>query len=197
METVAPLGRGRALPDLSVVEFAIMMVLLRLGPQPAPALLPTLSDWFGYALSLRDIRSALRRLEHQGYVMRLDDGALRPRGASAKPVSQSLTALIRIIGTEFCRVLRMADPPLLEHILKKSAENEAVAAAAALRQRQGKAAMTDTQREAIRERVRREARNERLWVAKAKAEAEVLARAGRKSQRKGKRPVGPANPGKE
>ncbi|MGB3469769.1 MAG: hypothetical protein WBA51_02985 [Erythrobacter sp.] len=197
METITPLGSGRALPDLSVVEFAIMIALMRLGPQPAPVLLPTLSDWFGFAISLSDIRPALRRLEHQGYLTTLEDGSLRTRRASAEPVALSFTALIRIVGTEFGRALKMADPPLLEHIMKKSVEDEAVEAEEALRKRQGKRMMTDAQREEIRERVSREAPEERLRTAKAKAGAEAPARAKRKSDHKGKGPKGSADTSKE
>lgn len=158
METITPLSSGRALPDLSVVEFAIMIALMRLGPQPAPLLLPTLSDWFGYAISLTDIRPALRRLEHQGYLTTLEDGSLRTRRSSAEPVALSFTALIRIVGSEFGRALKKADPPLLAHIMKKSVEDEAVAAEEALRKRQGRPNLTDAQREDIRERAREQAR---------------------------------------
>lgn len=158
METITPLSSGRALPDLSVVEFAIMIALMRLGPQPAPLLLPTLSDWFGYAISLTDIRPALRRLEHQGYLTTLEDGSLRTRRSSAEPVALSFTALIRIVGSEFGRALKKADPPLLAHIMKKSVEDEAVAAEEALRKRPGRPNLTDAQREDIRERAREQAR---------------------------------------
>ena len=171
METITPLSSGRALPDLTVVEFAIMIALMRLGPQPAPSLLPTLSDWFGYAISLGDIRPALRRLEHQGYLTTLEDGSLRTRRASAEPVALSFTALIRIVGSEFGRALKKADPPLLAHIMKKSVEDEAVAAEEALRKRQGKPGLTDAQREDIREGARKEAREARLKSAEADAGA--------------------------
>lgn len=197
METITPLGSGRRLPDLSVVEFAIMIALMRLGPQTAPGLLPTLSDWFGHSVSLSDIRPALRRLEHQGNLATQEDGFLRPRRAAAEPVSMSFTALIRIVGTEFERALKSADPQLLEGALKKSAEDEAVAAEESLRKRQGKRLMTDAQREEIRERVRRNAREERLRAAKAKAEAERSARTTRQSKRKGKGSASPKDSSEE
>lgn len=171
METITPLSSGRALPDLSVVEFAIMIALMRLGPQPAPSLLPMLSDWFGYAISLGDIRPALRRLEHQGYLTTLEDGSLRTRRASAEPVALSFTALIRIVGSEFGRALKKADPPLLAHIMKKSVEDEAVAAEEALRKREGKPNLTDAQREDIRVAARKEAREARLKPVEADAGA--------------------------
>jgi hypothetical protein len=130
-------------------------------------LLPTLSDWFGYAISLSDIRPELRRLEHQGYLTMLEDGSLRTRRASAEPVALSFTALIRIVGSEFGRALKKADPPLLAHIMKKSVEDEAVAAEEALRKRQGKPNLTDAQREDIRDHARKDARETRLRSAMA------------------------------
>lgn len=185
METITPLSSGRGLPDLSVVEFAIMIALMRLGPQPAPALLPTLSDWFGFAISLGDIRPALRRLDHQGYLTTLEDGTLRPRRTSTEPVALSFTALIRIVGSEFGRALNKADPPLLAHIMTKSMEDEAVAAEEALRKRQGKPNLTDAQREDIRGHVRSGAREARLHAAKDKAGAENAKPANRKGKGKG------------
>lgn len=183
METVTPLSSGRALPDLSVVEFAIMIALMRLGPQPAPILLPTLSDWFGFAISLGHIRPSLRRLEHQGYLTTLEDGTLRPRRAASEPVALSFTALIRIVGSEFNRALKKVDPPLLAHLAKKSVEDEAVEAEEALRKRQGKPKLTDTQREDIREHARHQARVTREASRKVKPGTGTV---GRKSAGKGK-----------
>jgi hypothetical protein len=183
METVTPLSSGRALPDLSVVEFAIMIALMRLGPQPAPILLPTLSDWFGFAISLGHIRPSLRRLEHQGYLTTLEDGTLRPRRAASEPVALSFTAVIRIVGSEFNRALKKVDPPLLAHLAKKSVEDEAVEAEEALRKRQGKPKLTDTQREDIREHARHQARVTREASRKAKPGTGTV---GRKSAGKGK-----------
>lgn len=185
METITPLSSGRGLPDLSVVEFAIMIALMRLGPQPAPALLPTLSDWFGFAVSLSDICASVRRLEHQGYLTTLEDGSLRTKRSSAEPVALSFTALIRIVGSEFGRALKKADPPLLAHIMKKSVEDEAVAAEEALRKRTGKPNLTDAQREDVREHARREALEARLHSAKAAAEAGNAKPAKRKGKGKG------------
>ncbi|PKP96925.1 MAG: hypothetical protein CVT76_05655 [Alphaproteobacteria bacterium HGW-Alphaproteobacteria-15] len=185
METITPLSSGRALPDLSVVEFAIMIALMRLGPQPAPALLPTLSDWFGFAISLSAIRPSVRRLEHLGYLTTLEDGTLRTRRASAEPVALSFTALIRIVGSEFGRALKKADPPLLAHIMKKSVEDEAVLAEEALRKRQGKPNLTDAQREDIRDHARKEAREARLQAAGTDVASGTVKPPKRKAKGKG------------
>jgi len=198
METATPLSSGRALPDLSVVEFAIMIALMRLGPQPAPVLLPTLSDWFGFAISLGHIRPALRRLEHQGYLTTLEDGTLRPRRAASEPVALSFTALIRIVGSEFGRALKKVDPPLLVHLAKKSLEDEAVEVEEALRKRHGKPNLTDAQREDIREHARREARVSR----KVKHGAGTVSRKGGgkgrgKGKGKGKGQEAPSDSSKE
>lgn len=202
METVTPLSRGRALPDLSVVEFAIMIALMRLGPQPAPVLLPTLSDWFGFAISLGHIRPSLRRLEHQGYLTTLEDGTLRPRRAASESVALSFTALIRIVGSEFNRALKKVDPPLLAHLAKKSVEDEAVEAEEALRKRHGKPNLTDAQREDIREHARHEARVTREASRKVKPGAGTVGRKGAgkgrsKGKGKGKGQEAPSDSSKE
>ena len=194
METVTPLSSGRALPDLSVVEFAIMIALMRLGPQPAPILLPTLSDWFGFAISLGHIRPALRRLEHQGYLTTLEDGTLRLRRAASEPVAVSFTALIRILGSEFGRALKKVDLPLLAHLAKKSLEDEAVEAEEALRKRHGKPNLTDAQREDIREHARHEARAAREASRKVKLGAGTV---GPKGKGKGKGLEAPSDSSKE
>jgi hypothetical protein len=200
METVTPLSSGRALPDLSVVEFAIMIALMRLGPQPAPILLPTLSDWFGFAISLGHIRPALRRLEHQGYLTTLEDGTLRLRRAASEPVAVSFTALIRILGSEFGRALKKVDPPLLAHLAKKSLEDEAVEAEEALRKRHGKPNLTDAQREDIREHARHEAGAAREASGKAKLGAGTVGPKGKgmgKGKGKGKGQEAPSDSSKE
>ncbi len=182
MNPLTPLPSGRGLPDLSVVEFAIMIALVRFGPQHPPSLLPTLSEWFGRAISLGHIRPALRRLEHQGYLTTLEGGSLSMRRASAEPVALSLTALIRIVGSEFGRVLKRADPPLLAYIMKKSAGDEAVAAEEKLRKRQGKPGLTDAQRGDIREHARKEARDAQVQPAKPQLQAGQAKRAKRKKK---------------
>ena len=196
METVTPLSSGRALPYLSVVEFAIIIALMRLGPQPAPVLLPTLSDWFGFAISLGHIRPALRRLEHQGCLTTLEDGTLRLRRAASEPVAVSFTALIRILGSEFGRALKKVDPPLLAHLAKKSLEDEAVEAEEALRKRHGKPNLTDAQREDIREHARHEARAAREASRKAKLGAGTVGPKG-KGKGKGKGQEAPSDSSKE
>lgn len=161
MSTTTPLADGRGLPDLSVVEFCVMIALMRLGPQAAPALLPTISDWFGYSASLSDIEPAIRRLIHQECLLKEPHGRLRPRSGATTPVSNCFTALIRLVGAEFERTLKLADPPMLEHIMKHTAEQEAIDKEAEFRARLGKPKMSDADREDVRERVRTEARKTR------------------------------------
>ena len=161
MPQISPPSGGRGLPDLTVVEFCVMIALMRLGPQPAPALIPTLSDWFGFSISLSDIEPAVRRLIHQQLLLKQAHGTLLARSAATAPVSNCFAALVRLVGTEFERALKLADPPLLEHIMKKTAEQEAIDQEAALRQRLGKPNMTDAQREEVREQVRMAAEKER------------------------------------
>jgi len=50
MADVVRYDQRRKLTDLSVVEFAVLTALCRIGPHPAPFLLPTLGEWFGITL---------------------------------------------------------------------------------------------------------------------------------------------------
>ena len=197
MSTTTPLSCGRGLPDLSVVEFCVMIALMRLGPQPAPALLPTVSDWFGWTVSLSDIEPAVRRLIHQQLLLKGPHGTLRARPAATTPVSNCLTALVRLVGTEIERALKKADPPMRVHLMKKTAETKAVEREEALRKRLGKPNMTDAQREVVREQAREAADEKRkakgqtaAGVASNKAQGtgteEVSRQDAAKGRRKGK-----------
>ncbi|QNE07767.1 hypothetical protein [Croceicoccus marinus] len=123
MASITPLSSGRGLPDLTMVEFAIMISLMRLGPNPAPLLLETLSEWFGQTVGLSDLKPGLRRLMHQGMLVQDSNGALRPMPPSATPVATCFAAAIRIVGTEFRRALDKGDPPLIDHILRQARED--------------------------------------------------------------------------
>lgn len=123
MASITPLASGRGLPDLSVVEFAIMIALLRLGPKPAPLLLGTLSEWFGQDVTLSDIQPGVRRLVHQHFLRLEAGGTLRPQARSVSPVATSFSAMIRIVGTEFRRALDRSEAPILDLILKQVAED--------------------------------------------------------------------------
>ena len=123
MASITPLSSGRGLPDLTMVEFAIMISLLRLGPNPAPILLETLSEWFGQTVGLSDLKPGLRRLMHQGMLVQDPNGSLRPMPPSAAPVATCFAAAIRIVGTEFRRALDKGDPPLIDHIMRQSRES--------------------------------------------------------------------------
>ncbi|MCP8892915.1 hypothetical protein [Sphingomonas faeni] len=67
MADVVRYDQRRKLTDLSVVEFAVLTALCRVGPHPAPFLLPTLGEWFGITLGLDDIQPAIGRLSRVGY----------------------------------------------------------------------------------------------------------------------------------
>ena len=118
MPKITSFDQARTTPDLSVMEFAILIALLRHGPVPAPIILPTLSDWLNTELGLSDIQPQIRRLLHNGMVTE-PDGVLTPHKKSLEPVSMLYQLVIRMIGTEFSRVLSKATPSLLDEILKK------------------------------------------------------------------------------
>ena len=123
MATITPLASGRGLPDLAVAEFAIMIALMRLGPGPAPLLLPLLSDWFGHAVGISDIQPHLRRLMRLGFLVKEVNGTLRPQPTSAQSVSTCFSALIRLVGSQFEQALDQADPQLLDQILKEASRS--------------------------------------------------------------------------
>ena len=123
MAAITPLASGRGLPDLAVAEFAIMVALMRLGPSPAPVLLPLLSDWFGHAVGLDDIEPFLRRLMRLGFVVKEADSTLQPQRRSAQSVSACFAALIRLVGSQFEHALEQADPQLLDQILKEASRS--------------------------------------------------------------------------
>ena len=124
MAMIPPLASGQGLPDLTVAEFAIMIALMRLGPSPAQALLPLLSDWFGYAVGLADIQPFLRRLMRLGFLVKEVDGTLQPQRRSAQSVSACFSALIRLVGSQFEQALEKADPQLLDQILKAASRSD-------------------------------------------------------------------------
>ena len=118
MAAITSFDAERACPDMTVMEFAIMIALLRHGPVPAPIILPTLSQWLNMELGLSDIQPQIRRLIHNG-LLKEPGGVLTPRRKSLEPVSTLYQLVIRMIGNEFSRVLSKSNPSLLDEILKK------------------------------------------------------------------------------
>lgn len=103
MDEILPFGSARMLPDLTVVEFVLLMALSRLGPSPAPVLVQALTKYFALPVGLSDIQPALRRLRQQQLVTDEVGGLPLASHGAARPVSLCYAATIRLIG-EDCRV---------------------------------------------------------------------------------------------
>jgi hypothetical protein len=118
MADVVRYDQRRKLTDLSVVEFAILTALCRVGPHPAPFLLPTLGEWFGETLGLTDIEPAIRRLARVGYLAHTGD--LLVPDVSAKDAVTTLYAMLyRILGYDLIRLISLKDPSLLDLLKPK------------------------------------------------------------------------------
>lgn len=110
--------RQRKLTDLTVVEFAILTALCRVGPHPAPFILPTLGEWFGETLGLSDIEPAIGRLGRIGYLTRAGD-ILVP-DVSARDATTTLYGMLyRILGHDLVRLISLKDPSLLDLLKSK------------------------------------------------------------------------------
>ncbi|MDQ2764700.1 MAG: hypothetical protein M3Y22_14865 [Pseudomonadota bacterium] len=117
MDGVPPFDRERPLPDLSVVEFAIMLALLRHGPVAAPIILPTLSEWFAAPLGLSHIEPKVTRLIRAGYV-RDERGLLFADQKARDTVVSLYVTLFRILGGDITKMLSL-DNQFLDDLLKK------------------------------------------------------------------------------
>ena len=62
MSDVAPFDRHRRFTDMSVMEFALLIALMRAGPHPLAFLLPTLDAWFDCKLGVSDLEPTAGRL---------------------------------------------------------------------------------------------------------------------------------------
>ena len=117
MEPVLSLAGERGLPDLTVVEFAVLIALLQLGPSTLVQLRATVADWFGQELTPLALSPAVRRLRHQGMLIEHADGRLQTVAHAGPPVAACFAAAIRITGTEFRRLL-ISDPARVSTKLK-------------------------------------------------------------------------------
>lgn len=118
MTDVVRLDQRRKLTDLSVVEFAILTALCRVGPHPAPFLLPILGEWFGITLGLNDIEPALGRLARVGYLSHA--GGMLAADVTARDAVTTLYGMLyRILGHDLVRLISLKDPSLLDLLHSK------------------------------------------------------------------------------
>ncbi len=95
--SVVPI-RGTSLPGMTVVELAIIIALLRLGPSPIGAVAPVLSGWFAVAVRPEDLASSVRRMLGQGWLAEDGAGCLRPAPAALAPTQLLYAGFIRMLG---------------------------------------------------------------------------------------------------
>ncbi len=92
-------ARPGALPDMSVVEIAIIVALLRRGPAPADALAPMLSDWFAQPVRSPDLAPSVGRMTGRGWLARRGD-RLEPTPAAYAPTQLLYAGFIRLLGRD-------------------------------------------------------------------------------------------------
>lgn len=95
--SVVPI-REAGLPAMTVVELAIIIALLRLGPSPIGAVAPVLAEWFAAAARPADLASSVRRMLGQGWLAEDGDGCLRPAPAALAPTQLLYAGFIRMLG---------------------------------------------------------------------------------------------------
>ena len=118
MPSILSFDSGRALTDMTVVELAIMLALLRHGPAPAPIILPMLADWFGKPeLGVSDLRPFIARLIRAGHV-RDESGTLVPEMKARETVTGLYGTLFRILGSDIAHLFSLKEPSIFD-LLKK------------------------------------------------------------------------------
>lgn len=126
MNDVAPFDRHRRFTDLSVMEFALLIVLLRVGPHPLTFLLPTLDGWFDCKLTVADLEPTVGRLVRADYVLRRGD-TLYPRRHTQAIVIALYGSLFRILGDDMMKMINASEPSLLSTLkayLDRRAEDD-------------------------------------------------------------------------
>lgn len=91
--------RPGSLPDMSVVEIAIIVALLRRGPAPVDALAPMLADWFAQPVRSPDIAPSVGRMTGRGWLARRGE-RLEPTPAAYAPTQLLYAGFIRLLGRD-------------------------------------------------------------------------------------------------
>lgn len=112
MSDVAPFDRHRRFTDMSVMEFALLIALMRAGPHPLTFLLPTLDAWFDCKLGVSDLEPTAGRLVRANYVMRRGD-TLYPRRHTAGIVMGLYGSLFRILADDVTKLVSAQEPNML------------------------------------------------------------------------------------
>ena len=87
---------ARRVPDLTGLEFALLIAAYRAPGITPGAACVRVADWFMVPLELPEVTRAVRRLTFKGY-LELEGETLRPSPAAIDPTTQMLGGLIRLI----------------------------------------------------------------------------------------------------
>ena len=112
MSDVAPFDRHRRFTDMWVMEFALLIALMRAGPHPLAFLLPTLDAWFDCKLGVSDLEPTAGRLVRANYVLRRGD-TLYPRRHTARIVMGLYGSLFRILADDVTKLVSAQEPNML------------------------------------------------------------------------------------
>ena len=112
MSDVAPFDRHRRFTDMSVMEFALLIALMRVGPHPLTFLLPTLDAWFDCKLGVSDLEPTAGRLVRANYVLRRGD-TLYPRRHTAGIVMGLYGSLFRVLADDMTKLISAHEPNML------------------------------------------------------------------------------------
>lgn len=126
MSPVAPFDRHRRFTDLSVMEFALLIVLMRQGPRPLTLLIPTLDSWFDSKLTVADLEPTVGRLLRANYALRRGD-TLYPRRHTPAVVMALYGSLFRMFGQDVMKLVHAEEPSLLSTLkayLDRRAEDD-------------------------------------------------------------------------
>ncbi len=111
------INQARGLTDLTIVELAIMIAVLRHGPVPAAIILPALSEWFGKCIGMSDIQPGIRRLIHTGF-LHDDSGTLHPERKAQESVVTLYAMFVRMIGSDVIDLMNLKDPSFIDMLRK-------------------------------------------------------------------------------
>lgn len=128
MASVTHIGGGR-LPDMTVVEVAVVVALLRRGPSRIDALAPVLAEWFATPVAFSDLTPSVRRMFGRGWLAEARDGRLSPGLLALQPTQRLYAGFIRMLrpdldlGHEF-EPVRNDDQLSLAYDARKETEHD-------------------------------------------------------------------------
>ena len=103
---------GEGLPDMTVVELAIIVALLRRGlPTAIEDLAPVLSQWFACPVNPAQLAGPIRRMAREGWLAEGPIGLMPDRGA-LEPMKLLYGGFIRMFGEELTDVVASAGEQL-------------------------------------------------------------------------------------